>query len=39
MSLATNSDPIQSGSSEWKRDSERLRERLTEESFLEDDFN
>jgi hypothetical protein len=32
MSLASNSDPKQSGSSEWIRDSERIRERLAEES-------
>jgi hypothetical protein len=34
MRLAADSDPKQSGSSEWMRISERLRERLTEESLL-----
>jgi hypothetical protein len=33
MRLATNSDPKQSGSSEWIRVSERIRERLAEESL------
>jgi hypothetical protein len=33
MRLATNSDPKQSGSSEWTRISERIRERLAEESL------
>jgi len=33
MRLATNSDPKKSGSSEWKRFSERIRERLAEESL------
>jgi hypothetical protein len=33
MRLATNSDPKESGSSEWIRSSERIRERLAEESL------
>gem|GEM_PF-3801871 len=35
MRLAANSDPKQSGSSEWIRVSERIRERLAEESPLQ----
>jgi len=33
MRLAANSDPKQSGSSEWIHISERIRERLAEESL------
>jgi hypothetical protein len=33
MRLVTNSDPKQSESSEWIRVSERIRERLAEESL------
>jgi len=33
MRLVTNSDPKQSGSSEWIHISERIRERLAEESL------
>ncbi|HYX49730.1 MAG TPA: hypothetical protein VE843_08300 [Ktedonobacteraceae bacterium] len=34
MRLTTNSDPKQSGSSEWICISERIRERLAEESLV-----
>ena len=34
MRLAANSDPKQSESSEWIRNSERIRERLAEESLI-----